>query len=414
MTYKQSLEFLYYQLPMFQRVGPKAFKKDLKNIKQLLSRLGNPEKELRAVHIAGTNGKGTSAHLLASMIQTNELKVGLYTSPHYKDFRERIKINGSYIDKKYVRTFTSKIKGLIEKEDIKASFFEITVAMAFSYFAEQKVDYAVIETGLGGRLDSTNVLKPVLSLITNISFDHTQFLGNTLPKIAKEKAGIIKKGIPVVVGEHQLAVADVFKSVAEKKETKITWGCKRSYPGIKELKSVKENGPFFIKNVRSALASYQILTKQDERLSSDKQHWMAAVDSFVELTKYQGRWQVISEDPKVIVDSAHNQAGLQKVVEHLKSFSYNQLHIVFGMVDDKDPEKVYELLPKNAQYYLCAAAIPRAKSIEQLKHDFDRRDLNGKTYKSCKLALVAAKQTADQGDLVLVLGSIFVVAEVID
>jgi len=399
---------------MFQRQGPKAFKKDLNNIKQLLSLLGNPERELRAIHIAGTNGKGTSAHLLAAMLQKNKLEVGLYTSPHYQDFRERIKINGSYIDKKYVRKFVSEIAVLIEKHDIKPSFFEITVAMAFCYFRDKSVDYAVIETGLGGRLDSTNVLRPVLSLITNISLDHTNFLGNTPKKIAKEKAGIIKKNTPVVIGEHQLEVASVFKQVAEKRNATLTWGCKRSYPGIKDLKNIDNNGPFFIKNIRSALASYQILSSIDNRLTQSKEHWMSAAESFKTLTKYQGRWQILSDKPMTIVDSAHNPAGLKKVFDHIRSLKFEQLHIVFGMVDDKDPQKVYDLLPNKAMYYLCAAKIPRAKSIEKLQQDFEQLGHTAKSYSSCKRALRAAEKLASDDDLILVLGSIFVVAEVLD
>ena len=399
---------------MFQRQGPVAFKKDLKNIKQLMSLLDHPEKSLKAVHIAGTNGKGSSAHLLSAMIQTNGLKVGLYTSPHYKDFRERIKINGDYVSKVYVRKFVRLIKSLIDQHDIKPSFFEITVAMAFCYFRDQKVDYAVIETGLGGRLDSTNVLDPVLSLITNISFDHTKFLGNTLKKIAREKAGIIKKQKPVVVGEHQLEVASVFKEFAEKKQTKITWACKRSYPGIKDLKNIDHNGPFFLKNIRSALASYQVLCQLDGELDNTKEHWMYAVENFKKLTTYQGRCQVLSENPKVIVDSAHNPAGLQKVLDHIKRIKHDELHVIFGMVDDKDPEKIYNLLPVKATYYLCAAKIPRAKSVEKLETDFKELNHDFKSYSSVKRALNAAKKSAGKNDLVVVLGSIFVVAEVLD
>ncbi len=405
---------------MYQRQGKSAFKKDLKNIKALCKLLGNPEKRLNCVHIAGTNGKGTTAHFIASILMECGFKVGLYTSPHYKDFRERIKINGRPIDKSYVVSFTKRIQPHLK--NIQASFFEITVAMAFDAFRNQKVDFAIIETGLGGRLDSTNVINPLVSVITNISFDHMHMLGNTLPKIAKEKAGIIKKEKPVVIGEYQKTIYDVFKSKAAEKKSKI----KRADKLIKKdntsfwynemirlpLKDILP-GPYQKKNVRTALATIKILEQQKHLPAINKSNVQNGIKNVVKNAAYQGRWQIISRHPDLILDSAHNEAGLTEVLNQIKQLNYTKLHFVLGFVKDKKVDDALRLFPKNAQYYFVEAKIPRALSKNDLLAFAERQDLQGKTYSSVKKGLSAAKMTAESTDGIFVLGSIFVVAEVI-
>lgn len=410
MTYAAALDYLYYALPMFQRTGPKAFKKDLTNIKALLLALGNPEREFKSIHIAGTNGKGTSAHMLSALMQSNGLNIGLYTSPHYRDFRERIKINGQYIDKKYVSRFVDKIKSLTKAQNLEASFFEITVAMAFQFFADQKVDFAVIETGLGGRLDSTNVLNPEICLITNISLDHTQFLGNTPKAIAKEKAGIIKKNVPVVIGEYQKEVASVFANKAKREQAEICFASRKRIP---KIKGIPKEPLFFYKNRRSALVTYLELSKQYRYLKTSKGFMQKALDNYQALSTYIGRWQILNDTPLCVADSAHNEGGLSILMDHVRQLKFDQLHIVFGMVSDKSGNRVMDLLPKTAKYYFVAADIPRAKAVNVLQEEAKDYGMIGHTYRSVRSGFSAAKRTAKESDLVLVLGSIFVVAEVI-
>jgi len=395
---------------MFQRVGPKAFKKDLKNIKILLSLLGNPEHDFKSIHIAGTNGKGTTAHMISALLQGNDFKVGLYTSPHYRDFRERIKINGEYISASYVSRFVDRIKQLIEAEKIQASFFEITVAMAFQYFSDQKLDFAVIETGLGGRLDSTNVISPEVSLITNISLDHTNFLGNTLKAIAKEKAGIIKKQTPVIIGEYQKEVAPVFSKIAKSRSAKLSFASRMKLP-VKKLKGIEP--PFFKQNRDAAIATYLTLAKDHPKLNTERTFLNKTIGNYRKLSNYIGRWQVLNQQPLVIADSAHNEGGLRKLFEYLEQLKFEQLHIVFGMVGDKDSSLVLSLLPQTAQYYFVAAKIPRAKSTKTLQEEAKIAGLEGNTYQSVRRGLAIAKRHAGREDLILVIGSIFVVAEVV-
>jgi len=408
--YSEAIQYLQEQLPMFQRQGKKAFKKDLKNIKRLCKWLNHPEKKIKCIHIAGTNGKGSTAHILASLLQGNRLRVGMYTSPHYKDFRERIKINANYIPKAFVKKFVLKWQKEGGSLGIQPSFFELTVAMAFLYFAEEKVDYLILETGLGGRLDSTNVVIPELSVITNISYDHTSFLGNTLKKIAKEKAGIIKKTVPVLIGERQKEVETVFKSVAKKKAAKLSYA-KRSTL-VNTLLS-KSSDPFLAKNMQTALAAYKIIAKGNASLRKDDAYVQLALKQFKKRTAYIGRWQKLSARPDVYVDSAHNEAGLSHLFKYVRSLNYKKLLIVFGMVHDKDPSKVYALLPRDAEYFFAKANIPRGKNAKLLAEELNALDMQGKSYSSVRRALAAAKRKAGNNDLVLVVGSIFVVAEVL-
>lgn len=410
MKYSEAIEYLQQQLPMFQRQGKKAFKKDLKNIKALCAWLGNPEKRLRCIHIAGTNGKGSTAHILAALLQGNNLRVGVYSSPHYKDFRERIKINGIYIPKSIVKRFVKKWQKEGASLSIQPSFFELTVAMAFWYFEKEQLDYVVLETGLGGRLDSTNVVIPILSVITNISFDHTSFLGNTLKRIAKEKAGIIKRGVPVLIGEKQEEIESVFKQIAEKRNSKLYYSSRSRI--LISLKLTHAD-PFLHKNMQTALSAYKLVIKGNARLKKSERYLIAQLKNFKKTTAYIGRWQKIGAKPDIFVDSAHNEAGLRALFKFVAKLKYDKLYIVFGMVNDKDPSKIYALLPRNAKYFFAKANIPRGKNAKNLSQELADLGIQGKAYSSVRTALSSAKRTAKQDDLVLVVGSIFVVAEVL-
>lgn len=422
MTYKETLAYLFDKLPMYQRIGEKAFKKSLDNITNLLSALGNPQSNFKSIHIAGTNGKGTVAHLLSAVLQENGLKVGLYTSPHYRDFRERIKINGDLIHKNSIIGFVKKYQKLIE--EIKPSFFEVTVAMAFHKFAEAKVDIAVVETGLGGRLDSTNVLMPIISIITNISLDHQEQLGNTLQEIAGEKAGIIKYSVPTVIGEYQEAVISVFEKAALSANSPLHLASEESRLSqegssynfyvddtliCQDIRPPQTNA-VFLKNLRTALYALWVIR---QRLDLDFSTCAKAVAQFSTLSNYIGRFQKISSSPDIILDSAHNSAGLMHLFEDLKVEQYNRLHLVVGFVQDKDVKEALKLFPQDAQYYWCKADIPRGMDVETLATYGSEAGLQGKTYRSVHEALTAAKKEAASQDLVLVCGSIFVVAEVV-
>jgi len=430
--YKSTLDFLYTQLPVYQRVGRQAYKIDLNNIIELCKHFGNPFQEYPCIHIAGTNGKGSTAHLLSSVLQAHGYKVGLYTSPHYKDFRERIKISGKYISRKYVVEFVKENKSIFQK--IKPSFFEITVALAFKYFADEKIDIGVIETGLGGRLDSTNIISPILSIITNISFDHQQFLGNTLESIAGEKAGIIKQGIPVVIGETQKVPSKVFKAVAKTNDSKIYFADKNYQVELKKenlthswfnvsRKKSKDNwfvnpttfkvnlhGAYQAKNITTVLQSLEVLQKHFPLKESKIK---AAFSNLKKETNFKGRWQLLSEQPAVICDSAHNEGGLKLAMQQIENAKFNQLHCVLGMVNDKSIEKMLKFFPSDANFYFCRPNIPRGLSVDKLKAKADEIGLKGKSYSSVKNALKAAKRKATSKDLIYVGGSTFVVAEVI-
>ena len=406
MTYKETLKYLLEQLPMFQRVGAAAYREDLGNIIKLCKILGNPERDLKCIHVAGTNGKGSVTHIIASILQEQGHKVGVFVSPHYKDYRERIKINGKFISKKFVTKFVEE--NIKKFKTIDASFFEITTAMAFQYFKERKVDYAVIETGMGGRLDSTNIITPVLSVITNISYDHQQFLGNTLPLIAAEKAGIIKSHIPVVIGETQAETKHVFIKKAKATGSKVYFA--------DEIISGKDfktdlRGDYQKKNIRTTLMAAKVLNKQGVSIS-DKAI-KRGLKHVISNTYFIGRWMVVTKKPLIIFDSAHNEGGLKQLLNGLKQTPHKKLHFVYGTVGDKDISKNLMLLPKNAEYYFCKADLPRALNADELKLQAAKFKLKGGAYSSVKKAFKTAKKQAGKGDMILVAGSIFIVAEVL-
>ncbi|MGR3221189.1 MAG: bifunctional folylpolyglutamate synthase/dihydrofolate synthase [Candidatus Anammoxibacter sp.] len=404
MNYQQTLDYLYSQLPIYQRIGKAAYKADLNNTIAICDVLGNPQNDFKSIHIAGTNGKGSTAHILASILQSSGLKTGLYTSPHLKDFRERIRINGEMITKDKVCGFVESYKTDFEK--IKPSFFEMTVALAFDYFAGQEVDIAVIETGLGGRLDSTNIITPVLSVITNIGMDHTEFLGDTLEKIAGEKAGIIKQNVPVVIGETQEEIKQVFLTIAEGENAKLFFT-------DKEVEKLETDllGHYQKKNIITALKSIDVLN-QNGFTVTDMQV-KEGLKNVVKNTGLLGRWQVLSRSPLIICDAAHNVEGLLEILPQIRSTPHKMLHFVLGMVKDKDIDPMLKLLPKNAAYYFCKADIPRGMNQNELREKAKKHNLSGKAYTSVKEALQNAISIAKRDDLVFVGGSSFVVAEVV-
>ena len=402
MTYKEILDWMFVQLPMYQNDGSIAFKKDLTNILALSKELGFPEQKFKSIHVAGTNGKGSTSHMLASILQEAGYKVGLYTSPHLKNFTERIRINGVEISEEKVTEFINGNKDFLEQQ--KMSFFEMTVGLAFDYFASEKVDIAIIEVGLGGRLDSTNSITPEVAVITNIGLDHTQFLGETLPEIAFEKAGIIKKNIPVVIGEEQAAVKSVFIAKAAKESAPIYFASDASETYISDLL-----GDYQIQNSKTAVAAIKIL----KGYQVSKENIKNGLLNVVKNTNLKGRWQVLQEHPKVICDTAHNKEGLAIVLNQLKKQPFKKLHIVLGVVADKKLETILPLFPSSADYYFCKPAISRGLSEAVLEANAKKFNLLGKKYSSVKLALKSALLNANQQDIIYVGGSTFVVAEII-
>lgn len=429
MDYKATLAYLYDQLPMFQRVGKYAFKKTLDNIQALCAALGHPEQGFKSVHIAGTNGKGSTTHILAAILQTAGYQVGVYSSPHYKDFRERVKINGNYIAKQEVVDFVAQHRSLFE--ELQPSFFEMTVAMAFDHFNRHQVDIAIIETGLGGRLDSTNVVSPLLSIITNIGYDHEAQLGSTLPLIAGEKAGIIKKNTPVIIGEPQTETTPVFQAKAAQEQAPLIFADEVVAIRLKATQTTQNiyqvsstdypldfpalafdlQGSYQIHNLRTALLA--AVTLRDLGFPSTASHLQEACANVQAISGLMGRWQVLSQAPLTLCDSAHNVDGLRYVMTALKELEAPQLHIVFGTVSDKDWTKLWDLLPKNAQYYFCKAKIPRGLDATVLQQRAAAHQLQGEAYTSVKAAFEAAQQQASEEDVIFVGGSIFVVAEVL-
>ena len=430
MNYQQTIDFLFSQLPMFQRTGAAAYKADLSNTIHLCKRLGNPEKQFPAIHIAGTNGKGSVSHMLASVLQEAGYKTGLFTSPHLKDFRERIRVNGRMAPESFVVEFVKKQKELLS--DLQPSFFEYSFAMAMEYFAKEEVDIAVIETGMGGRLDSTNVVRPILSVITNISKDHTRYLGDTIDKIAVEKAGIIKPQTTVVIGETEEESANVFREFAEKNNAPIFFADQqyrfklleqREYlkfnifdlfsgeelPLYNEL-SLPLTGNYQRKNVVTAIAAMEVI-KEDLNIS--KEHVTSGFRKVIENTGMQGRWQILQRKPLVICDTGHNENGIRHVTEQLKALTYHHLHIVLEMVDDKDISAMLSLFPLDASYYFCKPAIPRGLDPVLLQKAGKAYKLKGKIYGTVKLALENAVSQATTDDVVFIGGSTFVVAEVL-
>ncbi len=428
MTYPQTLDYLFSKLPMYQRVGAAAYKANLDNTLAICNALGNPEKKLKCVHVAGTNGKGSSSHMLAAILQQAGYKTGLYTSPHLVDFRERIKINGKMIPKADVVKFVEDYKDIFEK--IEPSFFEWTVGLAFKYFADQEVDVVVLEVGLGGRLDSTNVVNPVACLITNIGFDHMNLLGDTLPKIAAEKAGIIKTKVPVTISQTQLEVISVFNNVAKEFKAPIEFAGKNykllsnqyqnNFLSI-ELLHKKTNtkhtyqldlqGSYQIKNLMGVLNTVENLKQKGFLIEDDV--ILNALKQVQKITGLQGRWQTIQEKPLVIADTGHNEDGIKEVLENLKRYNYKTLHFVLGVVNDKDITKILKLLPKDATYYFCKASIPRALDEKELAIMAKKAGLEGKTYKTVNEALEKAKKQAKASDVVFVGGSTFTVADIL-
>lgn len=395
---------MFAKLPMYQRQGKTAFKKDLTNILALSKELGHPEKKFLTIHVAGTNGKGSTSHMIASVLQEAGYRVGLYTSPHLKDFRERIKVNGICIPEKEVISFINTHQKFLEKQ--KLSFFELTVGLAFDYFAKQKVDIAIIEVGLGGRLDSTNIITPLVSVIINIGFDHTQFLGETLAEIAFEKAGIIKPGIPVVIGERQEEISTVFKEIATKNKVDLLF----AEDEIKDYFQTDLKGDYQEKNVRTAVMALRIADRESDLQISDKEI-KTGLQNVVKNTGLKGRYQVIQSNPKVICDTAHNKEGLQLVLKQIQEEEYTQLHIVLGVVDDKSLEDILPLFPKSAKYYFCKPNIPRGKNATELQQKALEFGLSGEKYESVTNAFHAALNIANTTDLIYAGGSTFVVAE---
>lgn len=405
MDYAETLTYLYAQLPMFQRVGKAAYRADLANTHALMELLDHPENGLRCIHVAGTNGKGSTSHLLASALQEAGYKVGLHTSPHLKDLRERFRINGEMIPQSTVVRFVAAHRNAFEP--VNASFFEWGLALALWWFRDEKVDIAVIETGMGGRLDSTNVITPDVCVITNIGWDHTDFLGNTLEQIAGEKAGIIKHGVPVVIGEAKPQVAEVFRTVAKAKNAPITFVDQQAalpYPSALF-------GSHQEKNARTALVALEQLDQRGWTIRPDA--IQKGFQNVIVNTGILGRWQQLSTAPLVVADVAHNLDGLRVVREMLARTQHDKLHIVFGTVNDKDPSPVLAALPKNATYYFCKADIPRGLDAEELMEKAEAHGLTGGGYVSVKAAFRAARARAEAKDLVLITGSVFVVAEVI-
>lgn len=404
LSYSQTVEWMFQQLPMYQRVGADAFKKDLVNIINFSDYLGNPQNKFKTVHVAGTNGKGSTSHMLASILQEAGYKVGLYTSPHLIDFRERIKINGKEIPENDVVNFIDSNKNYLKKHNL--SFFEMTVGMAFSYFSKENVDIAIIEVGLGGRLDSTNIIKPILSVITNIGLDHTNMLGNTLEEIAAEKAGIIKPCTPVIIGEYQEETYPVFQKIAKTNSSKILLASSETISLETDLK-----GDYQEKNTKTAFLAIKELQSLGIKISSEniKQGLLSVISN----TGLQGRWQQIHAHPKVICDTAHNKEGILYVVNQLKKESYNKLHIVLGFVSDKKLEDILPLFPKDATYYFCRPDIPRGLNENSLLQEALKFNLEGNSYASVKEAFMASLSSAKKQDLIYVGGSTFVVAEIL-
>ena len=433
--YQNTIDYLYSRLPMFSRIGAAAIKNDLHNTQLICSFLGNPEKKFKTIHIAGTNGKGSTSHMLAAIFQKAGYKTGLYTSPHLYDFRERIKVNGVLCKKEFVTSFTNRVKPLIEK--IEPSFFEITVGMAFEYFAIENCDIAIIETGLGGRLDSTNVIEPILSVITNIGWDHMALLGNTLEAIASEKAGIIKKETPIVISESIRESKSVFIQKAALENAPIyfsedfiqaeafenNWD-KASFSFSQPLFHLLNNplfdanftlscdlpGKYQAKNLKGVLVACQLLADMGWKLNSEmiKQALLEIKAS----TGIMGRWECIQSNPRIVLDVAHNEHGIKAMLDQLATTHYEQLYIVTGMVKDKDIDAVLTLLPKNANYYFTQSHLPRALAANELAEKANAFSLKGEIYSDVNIALETAAAKANDKDLILVIGSVYLVAEV--
>lgn len=420
-SYQEALKFLYDNLPMFQRVGAVAIKKDLTNTLRLCRALGDPHLKFRSIHVAGTNGKGSTCHMLASVLQAAGYRTGLYTSPHLKEFTERIRVDGEEVSKEFVLDFVNRIRPSIE--EIQPSFFEMTVAMAFDYFVARKVDVAVVEVGLGGRLDSTNVITPVLSVITNISWDHKELLGDTLPKIAFEKAGIIKKNVPVVISERQEMVQHVFQDKARNEGSSIVFASdiysvkmhdhtmqvlKNRVPFLKDI-IFPLHGAYQRQNVPGVMQAVEALRDQ---FKISVEHVRRGLEQVVAATGLKGRWQQIHSNPTVVCDTGHNNSGIQEVMHQIDRQKYRKLFIVWGMVKDKDIDGILALLPTHACYYFCQAKIPRAMDAVMLHEKARNFGLHGEVEPDVNEAKNRAIANAGPDDFIFIGGSTFVVAEI--
>jgi len=426
MNYQQTINYLFEQLPMYQRVGKSAYKNNLDTTIALDEYFGSPHKKFKTIHIAGTNGKGSVSHIIASVLQEAGYKVGLHTSPHYKDFRERIKINGQLAKEQFIINFVENHKNILI--ELKPSFFEITVAMAFEYFAQNEVDIAIIEVGMGGRLDSTNIIEPELSVITNISLDHTQFLGNTIEKIASEKAGIIKHKTPVVLGTTNETVVKIVNEIAKSKnaDLHIAPNIFKAEKNIFENKNIinisKNNEPYLSKINFELQGDYQLeniqtvmqivdIIKNNYKINTENIY--NGLSKISENTNIMGRWQILCENPLIVCDSGHNIAGITYILNQIEKIKYEKLHFVFGMVNDKSIDTILKLLPTQAQYYFTQANIPRALNCNDLQQQAKQYNLQGDSYKTVVEAYKTSKQNANKTDFIFVGGSIFVVAEVL-
>ena len=395
MNYQETLNWMFAQLPMYQHQGASAYKKDLTNTILLVNYLGNPEKKLKTIHVAGTNGKGSTSSMIASVLQEAGYKVGLYTSPHLKDFRERIKINGQEIDEIFVVDFINNHKLFFEENSL--SFFEMTVGLAFDYFVKKEIDIAIIEVGMGGRLDSTNIITPLISVITNIGFDHTQFLGNTLKAIAGEKAGIIKPNIPVVIGEYTLETKEVFLNKAEECKSNIYFASdliQEIYPSILL-------GDYQTSNIKMVMQTFEVLKLQNNFIVSE-QNIKDGLMNVVKNTGLLGRWQQIKSNPKVICDTAHNSHGLKVVLNQIQNEKFEKLHIVLGVVNDKDLNDFLPLFPKEATYYFCKPNIPRGLDASILQQKAFEFGLKGNTYNSVSEAYLSALEQSSENDFIFI------------
>lgn len=429
MDYQEVLEYLYNSLPMYHRVGAAAYKTDITNTVKLMNALKHPERSFKAIHVAGTNGKGSVSHFLASVLRNSGYKVGLYTSPHLVDFRERIRINGEMIPEEYVAQFVNDHKSLFE--EIEPSFFEMTVGMAFSYFREQMIDIAVVEVGMGGRLDSTNIISPVLSIITNIGIDHTQYLGNSLEAIAAEKAGIIKQEVPVVIGETQSATQRIFAEKAKELNAPIFFA-DNSFR-VEETEQSTNNymqaviskndeyysdiktplsGKYQLKNLATVSQAVDILKQIGYNNITDTS-FKIGIESVIMDTGLRGRWETMSTNPLIICETAHNEDGIRCLLEKLKEMNYTKVHIIYGCVNDKDYEKILSMLPTNARYYFCKPSVPRGLEVDTLYKSAEKLGLYGYKYNSIADAIDAAKETALDDEIVVITGSIFLVADAI-